>query len=71
MFRRATRVPQSFGNLLGVTLAILAVLWIGAGGNGQPAAQDKIKRKLIIAEQLALNVPGAKAVVRFAKSADG
>lgn len=71
MFRRATRVPQRFGNLLGVTLAILAVLWIGAGGNGQPAAQDKINRKLIIAEQLALDVPGAKAVVRFAKSPDG
>ena len=71
MFRHATRVPQRFGNLLGVTLAILAVLWIGTGGNGQPAVQDKIKRKLIIAEQLGLDVPGAKASVRFAKSADG
>ena len=71
MFRRATRVPQRFANPLGVTFAILAVLWIGTGGHGQPAVQDKIKRKLIIAEQLGLDIPGAKAGVRFAKSADG
>lgn len=71
MFRRSTRVPQRFGNLLGVALAILAVLWIGTGGHGQPAVQDKIKRKLVVAEQFGLEVPGAKAAVRFAKSADG
>jgi hypothetical protein len=59
------------GSRSGVVVGTVAILCIASLGKSQPTTQNEIKRKLIIAEELSLELPGAKLAAHLSKAASG
>ncbi len=63
--------PVRTGSLPSVVIAIGAILCVGTLCRSQPSPQNVIKCKLIIAEELSLDLSGTKLAARLSKSASG